>query len=221
MEPWTPMEQPPLWRDRSAAGRNLADRFPDLRGHGADSTLLALPRGGVAVAAEMAHRLNLPLACWAVRKLAHPSNPECAIGAVAPGGVVLWDRQDGGILQLGEEERQRLVEEQRHELERRRRRFGDPEPASLRGRRLVVVDDGIATGMTARAALESLRRLEPASLALAVPVVDRRVLPDLTPLIDRLEALAVVEGLRAVGDWYEHFEQLDDTEVLRLLGRPL
>jgi putative phosphoribosyl transferase len=220
MDPRTPMDSPPLWRDRRAAGRELADRFTDLRGRGADAILLALPRGGVAVAAEMAHRLNLPLACWAVRKLAHPSHPEFAIGAVAPGGLVLWDRQDGGFLHLAEAERQRLVEAQQRELERRRRRFGDPDPAALRGRRLVVVDDGIATGMTARAALESLRRLEPASLALAVPVVDRRVLPQLEALVNRLEALAVVEGLRAVGEWYEHFEQLDDADVLRLLGRP-
>jgi putative phosphoribosyl transferase len=209
-----------LWTDRLEAGRALAGRFGDLRGRGADSTLLALPRGGVPVAAEMARLLNLPLACWAVRKIAHPSYPEYAIGAVAPGGVVLWDRQDGGFLHLSEAERAALVEGQQRELERRRRVFADPEPAALRGRHLVVVDDGIATGMTARAALESLRKLQPASLALAVPVVDRRVVPDLEALVDRLEALAVVEQLRAVGEWYEHFEQLSDADVLRLLGRP-
>ncbi|MFM8604304.1 MAG: phosphoribosyltransferase [Cyanobium sp.] len=209
-----------LWRDRLEAGRALAGRFEDLRGRGADCTLLALPRGGVPVAAEMARLLNLPLACWAVRKIAHPSYPEYAIGAVAPSGVVLWDRQDGGFLHLSEAERAALVEGQQRELERRRRVFGDPQPAALRGRHLVVVDDGIATGMTARAALESLRRLEPASLALAVPVVDRRVVPELEALVDRLEALAVVEQLRAVGEWYERFEQLSDADVLRLLGRP-
>ncbi|MFM7362034.1 MAG: phosphoribosyltransferase [Cyanobium sp.] len=209
-----------LWRDRLEAGRALAGRFEDLRGRGADCTLLALPRGGVPVAAEMARRLNLPLACWAVRKIAHPSYPEYAIGAVAPSGVVLWDRQDGGFLHFSEAERAALVEGQQRELERRRRVFGDPQPAVLRGRHLVVVDDGIATGMTARAALESLRRLEPASLALAVPVVVRRVVSDLEALVDRLEALAVVEQLRAVGEWYERFEQLSDADVLRLLGRP-
>jgi putative phosphoribosyl transferase len=209
-----------LWRDRLEAGRALAGRFEDLRGRGADCTLLGLPRGGVPVAAEMARLLNLPLGCWAVRKIAHPSYPEYAIGAVAPGGVVLWDRQDGGFQHLSEAERAALVEGQQRELERRRRVFGDPQPAALRGRHLVVVDDGIATGMTARAALESLRRLEPASLALAVPVVDRRVVPDLEALVDRLEALAVVEQLRAVGEWYEQFEQLSDADVLRLLGRP-
>ncbi|MEB3255829.1 MAG: phosphoribosyltransferase family protein [Synechococcaceae cyanobacterium] len=212
-----PVLLPPLWHDRRAAGRALAARFPDLRGHADDALLLALPRGGVAVAAEMADRLGLPLACWAVRKIAHPASPETAIGAVAPGGVVLWDRPERGWLRLSEAERQALVAAQQRELERRRRCFGDPEPEQLRGRHLVVVDDGIATGMTARAALQSLRRLQPASLALAVPVLDRHVRPDLEALVERLEALAVVDGLRAVGEWYERFEQLDDATVLALL----
>jgi putative phosphoribosyl transferase len=209
-----------LWSDRLEAGRALAGRFEDLRGRGNDCTLLGLPRGGVPVAAEMARLLNLPLACWAVRKIAHPSYPEYAIGAVAPGGVVLWDRQEGDFLHLSEAERAELVTGQQRELQRRSKLFRDPEAATLRGRHLVVVDDGIATGMTARAALLSLRQLQPASLALAVPVVDRRVVPDLEALVDRLEALAVVDQLRAVGEWYEHFEQLSDADVLRLLERP-
>jgi putative phosphoribosyl transferase len=210
-------EAKPLWRDRQQAGQALAGRFQDLCGRALDCTLIALPRGGVAVAAEMARRLHLPLACWAVRKIVHPSSPEFAIGAVAPGGVVLWDPVASAFLHLSGEERARLVEGQQRELERRRRVFGDPDPAALRDRHLVVVDDGIATGMTARAALESLRPLQPASLALAVPVLDRHVLPDLEALVDRLEALAVVDGLRAVGEWYERFEQLDDATVLALL----
>ncbi|MEB3171337.1 MAG: phosphoribosyltransferase family protein [Synechococcaceae cyanobacterium] len=214
------MPHPPLWRDRREAGLALARRFADLRGHGEGALLLALPRGGVAVAAAMAEVLGLPLACWAVRKIAHPASPETAIGAIAPGGVVLWQGSGGGGWPLAEADRTALVAEQRRELERRQRRFGDPDPASLRGRHLVVVDDGIATGMTARAALISLRRLEPASLALAVPVVDRRVLADLEPLVERLEALAVVDGLRAVGEWFEQFEQLDDGAVLALLAQP-
>ena len=198
----------------------MARRFRDLRGRRTEALLLALPRGGVAVAAAMAEGLELPLACWAVRKIAHPANPETAIGAIASGGVVLWLGAEGrGWTGLPEAERAALVAEQQQELERRQRRFGQPDPAALRGRHLVVVDDGIATGMTARAALVALRRLEPASLALAVPVVDRRVLPDLEPLVDRLEALAVVDGLRAVGEWFEQFEQLDDSAVLALLGR--
>jgi putative phosphoribosyl transferase len=208
-----------LWYDRREAGRGLAERFEDLRGRAADCTLVALPRGGVPVAAQMAMALGLPLATWAVRKVAHPSSPEYALGAVAPGGVVLWDERERGFLRLDEEGRRQLVRDQEAELERRRQVFGDPAPEVLRGRHLIVVDDGVATGMTTRAALASLRRVEPASLALAVPVVDRRLLPDLEALTDRLEILRVVDGLRAVGEWYEHFEQLDDGDVLSWLRR--
>jgi putative phosphoribosyl transferase len=208
-----------LWYDRREAGRGLARRFTDRRGRGGDCTLVALPRGGVPVAAEMARDLRLPLVTWAVRKVAHPSYPEYALGAVAPGGVVLWDEAEGGSRSLGEEERQRLVAGQLAELERRRRLFGDPEPAELAGRHVIVVDDGVATGMTTRAALRSLRLVQPASLALAIPVVDRRVVPLLEAETDRLEALAVVDRLRAVGEWYEHFEQLSDNDVLRWLER--
>jgi putative phosphoribosyl transferase len=207
----------PLWFDRREAGGQLAARFHDWRGRAGDCTLLALPRGGVAVAAEMARRLHLPLACWAVRKIAHPAHPEYAIGAVAPGGVVLWAQPDAWVPPLSALERDQLVQGQQRELERRRRLFGDPDPASLADRHLVVVDDGIATGMTVRAALQSLRQLEPASQALAVPVLDRLLLPDLEALVERLEALAVVDDLRAVGEWYTHFEQLDDSAVLALL----
>jgi len=208
-----------LWYDRREAGRGLAERFEDLRGRAADCTLVALPRGGVPVAAQMAMALGLPLATWAVRKVAHPSSPEYALGAVAPGGVVLWDERERGFLRLDEEGRRQLVRDQEAELDRRRQVFGDPAPEVLRGRHLIVVDDGVATGMTTRAALASLRRVEPASLALAVPVVDRRLLPDLEALTDRLEILRVVDGLRAVGEWYEHFEQLDDGDVLSWLRR--
>lgn len=206
------------WSDRRAAGRELAERFSDCRGRTQDTLLLALPRGGVPVAAAMARPLQLPLATWAARKLADPSAPEFAIGAVAPGDVVLWELPAGACWP-GVEQRQQLVRQQQQELQRRQQLFGDPPPESLRGRHLILVDDGIATGLTARAALQSLRQLDPASLSLAVPVLDQRVVPQLQPLVDRLEALLVVDGLRSVGAWYERFEQLEDSAVLALLDR--
>ena len=208
---------PPLWVDREDAGRKLARRFSDRIGD-PQAVLVALPRGGVAVAAPMAEILRLPLVSWAVRKIAHPTAPEFAIGALAPGEVILWDQDDGGA-RLGQEERRHLVRLQQEELRRRQQRFGDPFPDRLSDRHLIVVDDGIATGMTVRAALASLRQLQPASLALAVPVVDGRLLPDLKPLVDRFEALAIVRQLRAVGEWYEWFDQVEDEEVNRLLHR--
>lgn len=209
--------RPPLWADRHAAGVVLAHHCADLRAQ-AGVRLIGLPRGGVAVAAAMAAELELPLAPWSVRKIGHPSWPELAIGAVAPGGVVLWD--GGGRAELSEGRQRELLDQQRRELERRQRLYGDPEPTSLAGQRLVVVDDGIATGLTARAALLSLQRLRPAALILAVPVMQRDVAASFRELVDRLEVLAMVERLEAVGLWYRRFEQLDDDTVLRLLRRP-
>ena len=208
----------PLWRSRAEAGEALARSFRDLQGQ-PDTILMALPRGGVPVAVAMADSLGLPVATWAVRKLAHPSSPEFGIGAVAPGGVILWDLDDEGLGLLPETTKAWLAREQQRELRRRQAVFGDPPGDALRGCHLVVVDDGIATGMTAKAALRSLRLLKPASLALGVPVMDRRVVPDLEHLVDRLEALAVVDRLRAVGEWFCEFGQLDDGEVIHLLDR--
>lgn len=184
-----------------------------------DALVLGLPRGGVAVAAAVADQLQLQLATWAVRKLTHPTAPEYAIGALAPLGVVLWDQEAVRRFSLSPDQQQRLMETQLLELERRQRLYGDPAAASLRGRHLLVIDDGIATGLTVRAALTSLRRTEPASLVLAVPVVDHRVVPLLQPLVDELVALAVVDHLRAVGEWFGHFEQLRDQQVLALLAQ--
>jgi putative phosphoribosyl transferase len=208
---------PPLWKDRAEAGRALADALCHLKGR-SDLILVALPRGGVPVAAAMAERLEAPVVPWAVRKLVHPSNPEYAIGAIAPGGIILWDerhQQDRFLSQPSL--REQLVHGQEIELERRRRIFNDPSPSFLRGKHLVVVDDGIATGMTVKAALASLRQAGPASLTLAVPVVDRRIVPELRALVDAFEALAVVDHLRSVGEWYRLFPQLEDEEVLQLL----
>ncbi len=207
----------PLWTDRHQAGLALAEVFADRQGLSRDTTLLALPRGGVAVAAAMAARLALPLATWSVRKVADPAQPELAIGAVAAGGVTVWRDGQGATLRATTATRHGWLRAQEQELRRRQQLFGDPPGEQLHGRHLIVVDDGIATGMTVKAALLSLRQLQPASLALGVPVVDRQVAAELGRLVDRLEALAVVDHLQAVGMWFEHFEQLRDEKVLALL----
>jgi putative phosphoribosyl transferase len=208
---------PPLWRSRREAGLALGHRLLNRGPIPADTLLLALPRGGVVVAAAMAEVLQRPVRSWSVRKIANPRWPELAIGAIS-GGVSLWREGETG----GDQARARQqgwLEQQQRELERRQRLYGDPRLEELTGRHLIAIDDGIATGMTALAALTSLRRARPAALTLAVPVLDQAIVCRVRPLVERLEALEVVQGLGAVGDWYEQFPQLEDAEVLALLQR--
>ena len=210
-----------MFHDRPEAGRALADLLERWRGH--DAVVLGLPRGGVVVAAALAEALALPLASWAVRKVAHPAAPEVAVGAIAPGGVLLWDEPYLRQLHLDPLLRRHLVAQQDQELRRRQRLYGDPPAASLRGRPLIVVDDGVATGLTVRAALASLRQVDPAALVLAVPVLDQRLVARMAGLVEALEPLAVVTPIGAVGRWYERFEPVDDAAVQALLAgsRPL
>lgn len=221
---WEPQEpmQPPLWRDRRQAGMALARRLQHWQAH-PEALVIGLPRGGVVVAAEVAQALQLPLASWAVRKLAVPAAPEVAVGAIAPGGVLLWDEPYLRQLHLDPPLRRRLIAEQDAELHRRQRLYGDPEASALRNRPLLVVDDSVATGLTVRAALQSLRQTAPSQLVLAVPVIDREILGRLQPLVDQLVALASVSDLGAVGRWFEEFEPVPDQQVLDLLaaGKPL
>jgi len=211
------MQPPPLWRDRQQAGEALAEVLQAWRG-APSAVVIGLPRGGVVVAAAVAEALQLPLASWAVRKLAHPQAPELAVGAIAPGGVLLWEEPYLHQLHLDPPLRRELVATQDRELHRRQRLYGDPAAASLQGHTLLVVDDGIATGLTVRAALQSLRQTRPARLVLAVPVLDQRLLERLTPLVDQLVALAAVPSIQAVGTWYEHFQPVPDAQVLALLA---
>lgn len=203
-----------LWRDRAEAGVQLGEQLAHWR-RDPQAWVLGLPRGGVVVAAEIARKLELPLHSWAVRKLAHPSNPELALGAIGPGGVQIWDEPFG---RLDPELRQRLVAEQEWELRRRQQLYGDPSVEALQGRPLIVVDDGVATGLTVRAAIQSLRAANPSRLVLAVPVIDRQVAQQLKPQVDDLVALATVDDLWAVGSWYQQFETVHDQHVISILG---
>jgi putative phosphoribosyl transferase len=208
---------PPLWRSRREAGLALGHQLLNRGPIPADTLLLALPRGGVVVAAAMAEVLQRPMRSWSVRKITNPRWPELAIGAISA-GVSLWREGEGGVDQALARQ-QGWLDQQQRELERRQRLYDDPRPEELTGRHLVAIDDGIATGMTALAALTSLRRTRPAALTLAVPVLDQAIVSRVRPRVDRLEALEVVQGLGAVGEWYEQFPQLEDAEVLALLRR--
>ncbi len=205
--------------DRHDAGRQLAERVAALP-EGPDPIVLGLPRGGVPVAWEIAQALGAPLDVWLVRKLGLPWNPEVAMGAIAEGGVCYRDDAMIRALRLSEDDVQAVIEAETTELERRRRRYRGEVPAPpLEGRQVILVDDGLATGATLEAAVAAVRQARPAWLVVAVPVAAPEALARLATRVDTLVCLHQPRQFAAVGQWYRHFDQTSDEEVLRLLGR--
>lgn len=205
-------------RDRTDAGRRLAQR---LVGMGlADPVVLALPRGGVPVGFEIATALGAPLEVFVARKVGAPGHAERGIGAIAEGGAQVVDRAALRMLGLSLHQFAELVADERQEVERRvhQYRSGAPLPV-LEGRNTVLVDDGLATGVTAEAALQALRSHRPSRLLLAVPVCAPPTAARLEGLADDIVCLLAPSEFRAVGLWYEEFGQTSDDEVLELLGR--
>ncbi len=207
-----------MFADREEAGRLLARRLEDLRG---DPTVIVLgiPRGGVVVAAEIARHLGAPLDVYITRKLGAPGNPELAIGAVAEDGTLVVDPETISMLRVSEAYLEAERERQQEEIRRRAQRYrGARPPLSLAGRRVVLVDDGVATGRTLEAAIRALRQHPIAELILAVPVGPPSTIERLRPLVDRLEVLETPELFWAVGMFYQDFHQVSDSEVESLLA---
>lgn len=203
--------------DRRDAGRRLAEAL--LGYSGQDPVVVGLPRGGVVVAAEVASRLHCPLDVIVVRKLGVPWQPEVAMGAIGEGGVRVVDRRI--IAQTGVTDRQMAEVEQseRAELAARVKRFRQGrEMVPLQGRTVIVVDDGIATGSTARAACAVAREHGAASIVLAVPVGPRGIERSFAGVADEVVCLTTPSPFYAVGQAYRDFTQTSDTEVSRILG---
>lgn len=205
------------FRDRTEAGRQLGQALVSRLPVDADGLVLGLPRGGVPVAFEVARALNAPLDVIVVRKLGVPGWEELAMGAIASGGVrVLNDRVARDI---PAEVLEAVVARETRELQRRETAFrGTFNAPAVAGRTVIVVDDGVATGATLRAALQVLRQLKPARLIAAVPVASPEAQAELAPLVDDWVALLTPVDFRAVGEWYEDFPQTPDAEVVRLLA---
>ncbi len=206
------------FRDRVDAGRQLAERLGALRGE--DVVVLGLPRGGVPVAFEVAHALGAPLDVVVVRKLGVPFQPELGMGAVGEDGVRVLNPEVVRLSGVDDSELAELERRERAELERRAERFRGSQPRrSVAGRTAVIVDDGIATGSTARAACEVARAHGAVRVVLAVPVLPRSVLAELYGVADEVVYVRSPEPFFAVGRWYKDFAQTTDAEVVSLLSR--
>jgi putative phosphoribosyl transferase len=206
-----------LYADRRQAGQALGAKLRTMVG-GEDCVVLALPRGGVPVAFEVARQLSAPLDVFLVRKLGVPGFEELAMGAIAAGGTRVVN--DSVVVGLGIP--QKLVESvaaaEQHELERRARLYRGNRPAlELRGKTAVLVDDGLATGASMRAAIQALRELRPARIVVGVPVAEQATCDALAELVDEIVCCKTPDPFVAVGEWYEDFSQTSDDEVKTLL----
>jgi predicted phosphoribosyltransferase len=205
--------------DRYEAGRVLADSLRDYAGR-TDVIVLGLPRGGVPVAAEVARELRVPFDVFMVRKLGAPGQEELAMGAIASGGVVVINDEVVDALRIPWDMVESEIARERMELTRREQLYrGNSRPLEVSGRVVILVDDGLATGSSMRAAVRALRRRQPAKIVVAVPTAAPSTCREFETLADDCVCSIMPEPFRAVGLWYENFDQISDEEVCDLLAR--
>ena len=206
-----------LFRDRADAGRRLAERLRHYAGR-TDVLVLGLPRGGVPVASEVARELGAPLDVFLVRKLGFPGQEELAMGAIASGGSRVLNRSLLRRLHVPEETVNAVAARELRELERRESAYrGTKPPSSVRGRTVILVDDGLATGATMHVAAAALRGKDPARIVVAVPVAAASSCEEFADVVDEVVCAETPEPFMAVGQWYEDFSQTTEEEVRRLL----
>jgi predicted phosphoribosyltransferase len=209
---------PIRYRDRHDAGRVLANRLGHFAGRH-DVIVLALPRGGVPVAFEVAKAIGADLDVFMVRKLGLPGHPEFAMGAIASGGVRIVDDEVIRYYRIPAAAVDQIASAEQQELERRERVYrGARPPLTLADRIVILVDDGLATGSTMRAAVVAVRRQLPSQIVVATPVGSRQACAALEQVADEVVCATTPEPFRAVGLWYQNFEQTTDDEVRQLLA---
>lgn len=204
-----------MYKNRTQAGEVLAAELACLPHE--EVCLFAIPRGGVVVAQPIAHKLKIGIQLLITRKLSHPANPEVAIGAVMPDGSAIFDSR-AAALGLSETEVDNLIASEYEELKRRQRQFAQPDtPPDIKGKSIILVDDGIATGYTLLAAVKWLQRSNPQKIILAVPVAPLDVLNDFSQTVKQIICPLKVEDLLAVSLYYEDFSQTTEEEVRQIL----
>jgi putative phosphoribosyl transferase len=208
-----------LFRNRREAGRQLASKLSKYKDE-LNLIVLGLPRGGVPVAYEVARALNAPMDVFLVRKLGVPQQPELAIGAIASGGARVMNDDILRLLHLPNYIIEQITARERHELERREQiyRHGLP-PLDVRGRTVILVDDGLATGASMRAAVLALRELKPARIVVAVPTASTETCDAFRDEVDEIICAQTPDPFIAVGAWYDDFSPTTDEEVTELLER--
>jgi predicted phosphoribosyltransferase len=206
------------FRDRRHAGRDLAQRLAGFKGR-ADVVVLALPRGGVPVAYEVARALGAPLDVFLVRKLGLPGHPELAMGAIASGGTRVINDDVVTHLRVPPDVIDAVAIKEQAELERRERAYRDARPPlDVANRVVILVDDGLATGSSMKAAVAALRAQHPARIVVAVPVGAPQTCAEFTTMADDIVCAQTPRHFSAVGQWYEDFSQTTDQEVHDLLS---
>jgi putative phosphoribosyl transferase len=209
------------FRDRAEAGQQLTQR---LLAYAAapQAIVLALPRGGVPVAATIATTLQLPLDLCLVRKLGVPGNPELAMGAIDLQGRRYLNERIIAELNISSASIDRVAELEAIELARRERVYrGNRPPLDLTNRTIILVDDGLATGATMRSAIRSIQPQQPAQIIIAVPIADTDLVTELTAIVDAVICLIMPKPLYSIGSWYDDFPQTTDAEVCEILARYL
>jgi len=207
-----------IFRDRKEAGQKLAEL---LKSYTAEKPIiLAMPRGGVVVAYEIAQALKAPLDVIVSRKIGAPSQPEYAIGAIAPGDIRVFNDEAISSLDISKTEIETLVAREKKEMERRIKLYrGDKLPLDLKDKVVIIVDDGVATGQTALVAIRSVRKMQPKKIIFACGVGAYDSMKLLQQEADEVISLSVPKMFYAVGQWYQSFEQTTDDEVIRLLSK--
>ena len=215
-----PTYVPARFADRHDAGVTLANHLTMYRGR-TDLVVLALPRGGVPIGYEVARALEAPLDVFVVRKVGAPGHPEFAMGAIAGGGISVMDQDFIARNAVSERTVATIVQRERAEVIRRERVYRDNRPpVAVKGQVVIVVDDGLATGWTMRAAVLALRQQRPAGIVVAVPVGSRQACEMLAEVADQVICALTPEPFSAVGLWYADFSETTDEEVQQLLTQP-